>query len=978
MGYKKILLLSLLFLTYSYKSVAQRYYFEQYDIDKGLTQSQVIAITQDQKRKLWIATLGGIGSFNGRQFTNYSRTNGLASNYNVALTVDNNNNLWIGSSGALTSYNGHEFTQRNPTSYWTRRLASTKSGDVYGLRKKNLFRIEGKREQPINITKDTMEYVTTITVDQHGRLWATVYNKGIYYLENGVWKNLKIKNCTLFDLDVSYLLIDNYTPNKQWLITPKGVFTVQNGFLKTELPEVEGKATAIAQDHKGGIWIGAAKGVYRIYAGKTTHFTSENGFTDNSVSTIFKDVENNIWLGTYGAGLFKFHHNNYAAFDESQGVKNRLVMGISHGPTPGTIWLGSYGGLYEYQPGKKIRSIKIPLAKNEEAYHINLLMKDSKKRIWIGTSDGGLWIASGNRFERVDKDMMSYSYQAILETGNKEVWVATNMGIFAFNEKTKSLDKLLKAGGNSLLEVGRDSIMIGTQDGAFLFTQKKNAIPIKNKLLMGSSILCMLKQDQYVLFGTSDYGLLIWDKRNGKSWTLNTKNGLVSDHVYSVTKDSNGIIWVGTGTGISRLDSKTLKIISTPDASDLLVECNQNALLQDGENMWIGTTKGAIVYNIHPMASENVRPYVAINSINVYPSDKSNKRYDFKTQFKNHELKERPTFPYSHNYLSISFSGIYLTRPNALLYKYRLVGLDNKFSQAGGGTSVNFTALPAGKYKFEVIAITKNGLASINTASFSFEILPPYYQTNTFRFFVVLVVILLILTTVYIILTVNERRRKLRLKIKLEEQYKIRKQTAEDFHDDLGNKLTRITVLSEVLNSMLKEEDTEKRNIVKKIGTNVNELYTGTKDILWSLNPKNDTLDQLIDHIKEFGNEMFNDTTSQFKHDIDIPDNDIVLSLDMNRNILLIFKESIHNALKHARATEVYLKAKLNGKLLFLSLEDNGIGFDVNHAKTGHGMNNMYVRAERIGADLNVISRANGTAICVLVNFSSLNKKQDV
>lgn len=979
MSYKKILFISLLFLIYSYKSTAQRYYFEQYDIERGLIQSQVTAIVQDQKRKLWIATLGGLGSFNGRQFTNYSRTNGLTSNYNVALAVDKSNKIWIGSSGALTSYDGQRFIKRSASSYWTRKLASTKNGEIFTLRKRSLYKIEKDQEQYINISKDSMEYVSSIYADPMGRLWAAVYNKGIYFLENNTWKSLHFKNGLPPDLEISDILLDNHNRNRLWLVSTKGVYVAENGLLSKEPWAIDSKPMCIAQDDNGAVWVGAEKGAYLIKKRRIIHFTAQNGFTDNTVSKIFKDIENNIWLGTYGAGLFKFNNNNYVIFDESQGIHNKLVMAVSYGPSSDAIWMGAYDGLYEYRSGQKIRNIEIPFAK-DESYHINFLHRDSKKRVWIGSAEGGLWLATDKAVKRVDQKSPSpISYQSIIETGNKEIWITTNRGVFTFDEGTKKLNKISKLPGNSLLDLGRDTVLVGTQDGAYVFVNKQNVRHIKNKNLMGSSILCMLKYKGYILFGTSDYGLLIWNRETGKNWTINTKNGLASDHIYSIIEDSNGLIWLGTGRGISRMDPKNFKLINTPDANGLLVECNQNAILQDHNNMWIGTTKGVIVYKVDPMPSVEVKPYITINSINVFPSYKrKTEQSTFKTTFKSHELQERPSFPYSHNYISINFSGIYLTNPSSLRYKYRLVGLDNKFSQASSNSAVNFTAVPAGRYTFEVIAITKEGLTSVNTASFSFEILPPYYQTNTFRFFVFLLVILLILATVYAILTINERRRKLHLKIKLEEQYKIRKQTAEDFHDDLGNKLTRITVLSEVLSSMLRDDDSEKKNIIKKIATNVNELYNGTKDILWSLNPKNDTLNQLVDHIKDFGIEMFNDTPAQFKHHIEIPDNHIGLTLDLNRNVLLIFKESIHNALKHSKATEVYFKAKLNNKLLLLSLEDNGKGFDINKAKSGHGMNNMYLRAERIGADLNVISKADGTAICLLINFSTLKRKQNV
>ncbi|WP_449439392.1 ATP-binding protein [Pedobacter steynii] len=357
---------------------------------------------------------------------------------------------------------------------------------------------------------------------------------------------------------------------------------------------------------------------------------------------------------------------------------------------------------------------------------------------------------------------------------------------------------------------------------------------------------------------------------------------------------------------------------------------------------------------------KKVKPYIYINSVSTTPNSKPE------------YVEGVLTLPYNHNRININYTGIYLKNPGALMYRYRLIGLDSKFSQPGSNSSMNFTAIPAGKYKFEVKAVTKDGLSSINTASVSFEILPPYYQTPLFKFCIVMLILALILFTVYTILMFNERKRKLRLKIKLEEQFKIRKQTAEDFHDDLGNKLTRITVLSEVLGSMIDKDDIEKRNILKKIHCNVNELYSGTRDILWSLNPKNDSLDQVLNHIKDFGQEMVNETPILFKFDIDLNNKYTKLSLDMSRNILMIFKESIHNSLKHAKANVINFEAKLNNGMLLITLQDDGIGFDTKNPNEGHGMHNMYVRAKRINADLNIISNENGTSVLLLVNFSTL------
>jgi len=953
---RKISILFLFLFSYCFDGFSQRYNFEQYDIEDGLTQSQITAITQDSKRRLWISTLGGLSRFNGKQFTNYSKTNGLSSNFILSLSAGKNDEIWIGSARGLSKYNGNSFSNSADTRKWISDLTTDKTGTTYGLKGKRLY--NASKDALVTISNDTTEMVTALTTDYSRNIWAAVHGKGLYKLENGKWSALALDEKTK-NLVITNILVDELNKGKIWLLTPDGVYISQNNKIAKAYTEITTECNTIVQDSKGAVWIGTNTGAYYITPATVIHFNASNGFTDNVVNKIFKDVENNIWLGTDGSGLFRFNNNSYVTFDETQGIESRIVMAIANGPTPGTIWLGSYGGLYEYKQNQRIKKIKIP-SQNPNSYRINFLHTDHKNNVWIGTPGGGLWRQSGQRMERMDSEKEHIAYNAMIEDSDGTIWLSTNYGSLTFDPNTRKFTRITKQFGGGILKLGPDSVIAGTQDGAWLIVNKKTITPLKIKGLSGSSILCMLRHKDYVLFGTADYGLLIWNIKTGITRFLNTKSGLASDHIYSLLEDKTGIIWVGTGRGINRINPKTFTIISPNSEDELLVECNQNAILQHGNNIWIGTTKGVLVYGIDPNPEKKVKPYIYINSVSTTPN--------YKPEYVEGVL----TLPYNHNRININYTGIYLKNPGALMYRYRLIGLDSKFSQPGNNSSMSFTAIPAGKYKFEVKAVTKDGLSSINTASVSFEILPPYYQTPLFKFCVVILILALILFTVYTILMFNERKRKLRLKIKLEEQFKIRKQTAEDFHDDLGNKLTRITVLSEVLGSMIDKDDIEKRNILKKIHCNVNELYSGTRDILWSLNPKNDSLDQVLNHIKDFGQEMVNETPILFKFDIDLNNKYTKLSLDMSRNILMIFKESIHNSLKHAKANVINFEAKLNNGMLLITLQDDGIGFDTENPNEGHGMHNMYVRAKRINADLNIISNENGTSVLLLVNFSTL------
>lgn len=964
MLYKKPTFAILFFLVWAIESFAQRYNFKQYDIEDGLIQSQITAISQDKQRRLWIATMGGLSCFNGNQFTNLGKTNGLNSNFLLSLALDSKNNLLIGTERGLSTYKGDVFYNFKGAKEWTDKLTATSSGDVYGISGKSLFKINGTKTELLAITNDTAEIVTALKTRPGGGVWAAVYQSGIYYLNGNKWQQ-QIPGKQVKDLIITDLLADNFTKDKIWLLTTTGIYIAEKAEVKRAYQGIIKRAMAIGQDERGNIWLGTNKGAWYISKQQVIHFSAKNGFTDNRVNRIFSDAENNIWLGTDGSGIFKFNSKSYVTFDESQGLQNSIVMAIAEGPSPNETWLGTYDGLFVHK-NNKIKRIVIP-SNNEDTRRINFLLKDSRKRLWIATVGGGIWVYSKGRFQRIDKGTPSLACNAIMEDRHANIWLSTNFGCFMLSSKTKRTSRITTNFGTSLLEIGNELIISGTQNGAFLIRSNTKISPLTFKPLLGSSILSMIKHGSYVLFGTADNGLIIWNFRTGKIRHLTTKDGLLSDHIYSLLLDKKGSIWTGTGRGINRLSARDFSILK--NENELVVECNQNAILENQGNIWIGTTKGVVVYYSHYDSPSVNKPYIFINSVSILPQNTKGNQNNLQVTYKGDDLRKKITLPYNKNHLNINFTGIYLSNPKAVIYQYRLEGLDNKYSRPGINSSVNYTALPPGKYKFQVKAVTISGIESANMASLEFEITPPYYQTTIFKIFILFITLLLITLSAYIIINLNERQRRLRLKIKLEEQFKIRKQTAEDFHDDIGNKLTRISVLSEVLSSMTDKDDVEKRAIIQKITTNVNELYTGTKDILWSLNPKNDTLGELLAHIKEFGYEMFNDTPVAFEDETFVNDTGKRLSLEMSRNILMIFKEAINNALKYSKADHVHFIAGTNQDVLEIQLKDNGIGFDPEAAKNGHGINNMKVRATRIKGDLNIRSDKNGTTIALSVKF---------
>jgi signal transduction histidine kinase len=282
--------------------------------------------------------------------------------------------------------------------------------------------------------------------------------------------------------------------------------------------------------------------------------------------------------------------------------------------------------------------------------------------------------------------------------------------------------------------------------------------------------------------------------------------------------------------------------------------------------------------------------------------------------------------------------------------------------------------LPPGNYTFEVKAVTTDGTSSENTASFSFSITPPFYQTTWFRIVAIAFFILLGIA----LQSYRHRLRVNRLKIieatKREENLKIRQQTAEDFHDELGNKLTRITVLSEILDTKMDQGQVDQKKLLEQIKQNASSLYNGTKDILWALDPQSDNLYEILNHIKDFGNELFLDTPVEFEFNgIDESLNEIKLPMEYSRNIPMIFKELLNNILKHAHATHVGLTLDaITMDDIQLTLCDNGCGFVQNELHKGQGINNMMMRTKRIGGDINISSeKGAGTVVKLKIKLVS-------
>ena len=946
----------------------QKYSFTNYGIEDGLPQSQVTQIVQDNNHRLVIATWLGINRFDGKTFTPVTKGKGLT-DFVPGLTIDYSGRIWASSSKGLYSFYADKTTRftgdNNDSVINATALITDRHDNIWALRNQHLFKISAGHMETINVTggRDT---IIAITLGNNGDILAAVRNKGIFSLKNQQWVNT-IPLALPKDAQVQVFIVDRNDDGVIYISTGTEIFLVRKNSIKNLKIDLQKNGASLiyclAQDNSNGLWIGTNRGAYYLNNNNREYFDGTNGFTNYPVNVIFKDIDNNMWFGTNGTGLFRFDGDGFLIFDQAQGVTESILLMARD--KNNNILMSGGSRLIAYN-GKNISQIKIPSMDATDVFH--WIYTDKENNTWICTPQG-LWKEAGSNFTRFypsNKTDARIQFNAIVQDRHKTMWVVTSDGCYYWDKGFKKI-KGFNSFGTAVMETGPDSILFAGGDGVVLVKDKKIDQSFKADFLKGSKVDCMKYYEGRIYVGTFDNGLFAWNPHGGPLVHLTEKNGLSSPSVYNIDVDQNNVWWVGTGRGVNQFKIKTdgtFQKIVNENISNLFVECNQDAILIDNKKVWIGTTKGVIEFKNGQGSNAITAPHTTIQDVLFY--NKQPVKYTFKN---GNEEPENLKLPFSNSHITISFNGIYLKNPNSVTYSYKLWPLDTRFCPRVNNNVVDYPSLPPGKYVFYARSYNLLGAAS-NVASFSFEITPAWYQTAVFKVAIVLLLFLIGVVTWKYLSLKEEQKRKLIAHLRLQEQVKIRKQTAEDFHDDLGNKLTRINVLSDILYKKVDIAFSDQRKLIDQIKENADALFTGSKHILWALDPDNDRLSEVLTHAKEFGIDLFLNTAISFTSDLTNDEfKEITLPMGYGRNVTMILKELFNNVLRHSGARNVNASAFLNDdNSVSVVVEDDGKGFDIETIKSGNGMRNINNRAKKINGVIETRSSLNeGTSVTLTI-----------
>jgi ligand-binding sensor domain-containing protein/anti-sigma regulatory factor (Ser/Thr protein kinase) len=1008
-----LILLFAAFITFAQQG---NYNFEHISLIDGLSQSTVTSIYQDNEGFLWFGTGNGLNKYDGYNFTVYkhnpSDPYSLSNDYINIIYNDSRGNLWIGTEGGLNKYDGsgkftrYVYSPKDNSSISNNRIMTIdedKTGNLWigtysgGL---NLYNYNTNKFTRIeNSLKDkSLLYIWASSNDRNRNLWLGT--------AGGLLKfNTKTREQSLFkipgisgnDKIISAISVDG--ENILWAGTGYGSifkFDLLNEkftpFSNAKIIREYSKGkwlNRIYSDSKNNLWICIMdEGLiqYNKITGALTQIkndrTNQGSLSDNNIMSVLEDRSGILWFGTGASGINKFAGGKvkFNAYKYNPGKKWGLNSTFVYSlleDHKGKLWVGTTSGINMLD--RKTGGIKyINEQKNGKGLtnkYVICIYEDNKNNIWAGTRYGlNKFDQSGNFKKAFIKDSQKNNSLGgniitnIMQDEKGYLWLGTNTNVLTrFNPETEEFTNYLIDSINTRTYVVYESkdgfLWLGTTNGLFKFDRNtgnaKKYVSNENDVdaLNNDFIFTLYDDGSGSLWaGTYGGGLNKFNMKSGKAEHFSENEGLPNNVVYSILPDHVGNLWLSTNKGLCKFNMNT-HIVRNYDISDGLqgYEFNSGAyyLNRKGE-MFFGGLNGINYFYPSGVIDNPYIPSVVITSVMSFDRDLHNDGGLIKLS-------------YNHNFISFDFVSLDYTNPRNNQYKYMLEGFDKTWINAGTRRFANYTNLEPGEYKFRVLGSNNDQVWNSKGASVSFIIYPPFWRTWWFY-------LLVLAFGAGIILSVHKYRISVKI-AQLVQLENIRKRIADDFHDELGHKLTKISLYSELMKKDLTGKLNGTEDYLVKINETANTLYDDTKDFIWSIDPGKDTLYDLAVYLKDFGDELFDKTGVSFRvEEISVGLEKIILPMVWKRQLILIFKEAMNNVLKHSRCSTVNLEVGQTTSEIEIVLTDDGAGMQVPVSTRGRGLGNMKNRAEKIEGELIIDSHNNGTIIRFIGSLEKMSK----
>src|SRR5882724_4400922 len=956
--------------------------FDISPLESGWQPNTVTSVIQSQDGYLWLGTYNGLVRFDGVRLAIFdsSNTSGLRNNRITSLHEDPQGVIWIGhETGELTRFDKGSFQPVTFSRPWPggaiEAITIDEKNDLWLANDRGiLFRLRDglTAESPGSGSAARKVLVTRSTTSQ---IWLAAAGQ-VATLERGKTVPFKFNGGNEADFYQAVL------PSRKgglWVIVNGEVRRFKEGRWELPLkdrPGPQSPVTCLLETRSGALLAGTLNDGLHLFApgAAPIHFNRTNGLSHDWVRCLCEDHEGNVWIGT-GAGLDTLRARKVKMLNAPDSWQDRAVLSFA-AHADGSAWVGTEGaGLYRYQDGKWTTFTEASGLANLFVWSV---LETRAGQLFVGTWGGGLLLKNGDRFEsQGELGKINAPIVSMFEGSKGEVWIGTTIGLYRYEVGHVTWfagkEKLFLPDIRAITESPDGALWFGMVGGGVgcLREGKLSQYTTKDGLTSDFVQSLYAEPDGTLWIGTSDKGLGRWQK--GKFATIGPDQGLPNGIISHVVDDGAGNLWMGSHRGILRAskadlnrcangDTRSIHCLSYGKAEGLETEsCSggfqPGACRTPDGLLWFPTAKGLAIIDPINVTTNRVEPPVVIEGLLV---DGHLIKRPIVPNTRPNSAGATLQIPRGNQRFEIHYAGLSFAAPEKVLFRYKLEGLERLWMDAGTRRVAEYSYLPPGAYTFHVIACNNDEVWNETGASLSFTVLPWFYQTWWFRLAAIVGGAAAVGATVVF---VTRRRVRDRLE-QLERQQAVereRARIARDIHDDLGASLTRITMLSQTVRGELDDRQQAAADIDQIYGT-ARELTRAMDEIVWAVNPKHDTVDSLVTYLGRFAQTFLGTAGIRCRLEVPLQLLAWTVTAEIRHNVFLAFKEALNNAVKHAGASEVRISLEVRPSGLLLLVADNGSGFEINgfenslaihpdstRLATGNGLLNMRKRLDEIG-----------------------------
>jgi len=969
--------------------------FNFYSVNDGLSQSTIYSIYQDKQGYIWLGTGDGLCRFNGYEFkvlkNNVEKYKNLPCNSIRALIEDDSGNLWIGTDKGIC-------------------LLSKKLDRIFSFQKINQLSVNGW-EIPIKYIEGNLYFWMSgkgilkydLKVNSLTKISNSIFEKN-YHIENFVTQKANIYyipnqykilcNLNVLNDSISYYSLQ-YAPDLNTkLFEYNDSILLYNSVSGLACFNVNKKTNCLFvpdlfnDDFDTIFRTNNLKNIVRFRANELIISISNKGlyFTDNNfriishindekleieqsqyslnyITKIFNFNNNHIWLGTDGSGICKYspHQMKFKKFNTQSSVfpylKNPIVYAVFS--KNDTVYVSSLNGgisVFDFK-NKKQWQVFYPLT-NKLSF--TAITEFDDKNLLLCSNNGFYQYNKYSKKINFIKNSDNISCSNICKFEESKFVLGGSSGLFLLSKNSIfKLEVLNNKQVSALYKLDDNRLLVGLGFKAYVLKVENDEFNIVDSIVLPNSENSKIKifskyRDEFVLFGT-DNGLFVFDNNFNFKFQFTTVNGLSDNLIYGIIVDKNDDIWLSTNKGISLISNFRIKNFDISDGLQSF-EFNSGAFYYDEASfLFFGGING-LNYSNSFLTKENKEvPSLQLNKLFVNDNE-------FITNYSADYLRNL-NLKHTENTLSFELTAIEYTNPSKNQYAFKLENFENEWYYNANKRFIRYSNLNPGKYVLYCKSSNNDGVWSQPKKIISIVINPPWWQTLIFKISSFVLLVLIIVLIVVLVLRFKYKK-KIKEVERLAEIERIRLNISQDIHDDVGSKLTKIAILSNLIKNSNKEESKrlEKLNQLENYSK---QAIKDLKDVVWSVSPEYDNISSLLAYMKSYLNTILDQTEIKYTFKVENQESNKSILPIIRSNISMCFKEAINNAVKHSKSDLIDVVVKFENPTLIIQIFDIGQGFDVNDKfEFHHGLKNMKKRMDNINGSFRIESnKSTGTLI---------------